>query len=218
MYAVAASTCATAKAVSRRKTNKVGRRPACKHCENLKVSSNHWLRSLDGKIVCPRLLATECRYCHERGHTVKNCQELQAKNTLIPVAAPKTVKRVVTFPTQKKQGFNILMDTDSEEECMRVVPIHSDDEDDDEDPTTWNGRTTFAQVLKTPPQVMVPKLSLIHPDLLDTVEPDAFPPSPDDYPPHMMGGNKEYTPFASLIADSLVGRDWADLTDSDDDA
>lgn len=30
-----------------------------------------------GKVVCPRLLATECRYCKESGHTVKFCEKLK---------------------------------------------------------------------------------------------------------------------------------------------
>lgn len=33
----------------------------------------------DGKVVCPLLLNQECRYCHEKGHTPKQCPEIKAK-------------------------------------------------------------------------------------------------------------------------------------------
>ena len=33
----------------------------------------------DGKVVCPLLLNQECRYCHEKGHTPKECPEIKAK-------------------------------------------------------------------------------------------------------------------------------------------
>lgn len=33
----------------------------------------------DGKVVCPLLLNQECRYCHEKGHTPKQCPLIKAK-------------------------------------------------------------------------------------------------------------------------------------------
>lgn len=33
----------------------------------------------DGKVVCPLLLNQECRYCHEKGHTPKECPHIKAK-------------------------------------------------------------------------------------------------------------------------------------------
>ena len=32
-----------------------------------------------GKVVCPLLLNQECRYCHKKGHTPKECPEIKAK-------------------------------------------------------------------------------------------------------------------------------------------
>ena len=32
-----------------------------------------------GKVVCPLLLNQECRYCHQKGHTPKECPEIKAK-------------------------------------------------------------------------------------------------------------------------------------------
>jgi hypothetical protein len=53
--------------------------PSCPHCKNLGLKNDHWLRansSHDSAIVCPVLLKTECRYCHQLGHSVSKCQRL----------------------------------------------------------------------------------------------------------------------------------------------
>ena len=58
------------------------RPPCCPHCSNLnkysevQLPTNHFLRetpAIDSKLVCPVLLATECRYCKKFGHTVSRC-------------------------------------------------------------------------------------------------------------------------------------------------
>ena len=53
--------------------------PSCVHCKNLGLKNDHWLRansSHDSPIVCPVLLKTECRYCHQLGHNISKCQRL----------------------------------------------------------------------------------------------------------------------------------------------
>jgi hypothetical protein len=52
---------------------------SCPHCKNLGLKNDHWLRknsSHDSHIVCPVLLKTECRYCHQLGHNISKCQRL----------------------------------------------------------------------------------------------------------------------------------------------
>lgn len=34
-----------------------------------------------GKTACPKLLATECRYCHQKGHILSHCPLLKEKNS-----------------------------------------------------------------------------------------------------------------------------------------
>jgi hypothetical protein len=181
MYSATATVCADVK-----KAKKIVGRPACKHCENMNMPSDHWLRSLDGSIACPRLLATECRYCHSMGHTIKKCNILQAKNS------SRTSGRLISMPT----GSNVLTDTDSEDECMRVVPLQN---------TSWNGKSTFAQIIQSMPvSNPVTHLSLIHPD--DLEEPEYYPESPIDPPPR----NACSTPFANL-------RSFEYISESDDE-
>jgi len=53
--------------------------PSCPHCRNLGLKNDHWLResaSPDSAVVCPVLLKTECRYCHQLGHNISKCQRL----------------------------------------------------------------------------------------------------------------------------------------------
>ena len=60
--------------------------PVCVHCRNLGLEYAHWLRKSpepDSPVVCPVLLATECRYCHELGHTVAGCP---AKKRNVPLS------------------------------------------------------------------------------------------------------------------------------------
>ena len=40
----------------------------------------HWVKDKkDGKVTCPLLLANECGYCHEKGHTPKFCPRLKSR-------------------------------------------------------------------------------------------------------------------------------------------
>ena len=175
--------------------------PACKHCENLRLPSSHWLRSLAGQIVCPVLLATECRYCHLTGHTVKACPELELKNKKMNGQINRVKIEPKTEFVPVKSGVHVLQeDTDSEEEGGRVFPEEISRE------SVWNGKTSFAKVVATPPPV---KLSLIHPDESDSY----YPKSPADSPPvHSL----PIMPYDMLL-NKYKGMDWADICDSDDE-
>lgn len=59
----------------------------CKVCHDAGRSrseyTSHFVKDKKGpcgKVVCPLLLSQECRYCHEIGHTPKECPEILAKN------------------------------------------------------------------------------------------------------------------------------------------
>lgn len=55
---------------------------------------SHWLRDKPGKggvVVCPYLLSIECRYCHEKGHTMGQC----------PILKKRKVPRQRMDPRQK---------------------------------------------------------------------------------------------------------------------
>lgn len=57
--------------------------PFCKFCADMgQDPKDHWLRATSNpqsRVTCPRLLATECRYCKEMGHTLSYCPVRKAK-------------------------------------------------------------------------------------------------------------------------------------------
>ncbi len=60
----------------------------CKFCcdagKSEDVFTSHYLRestNTDANVVCPTLLAMECRYCHKAGHTVRYCPKLATPAT-----------------------------------------------------------------------------------------------------------------------------------------
>jgi len=120
--------------MSHRNTNVV-RKPCCKVCKDSGKSeseySSHWPKDSDGKTVCPTLLAQDCRYCGESGHTVKYCKVLERDNankekrqkqedrvrrTQVHEVASKP-QRVAPLATSR---FALLMDDDSDESPRRA--------------------------------------------------------------------------------------------------
>lgn len=62
------------------------KQPFCKVCFDAKRNdyNTHFLKDFSGSlpvVLCPYLLALQCNYCKEQGHTVSYCEVLKAKNT-----------------------------------------------------------------------------------------------------------------------------------------
>jgi len=62
------------------------KKPFCKVCFDAGKSeqeyTNHYLKDRpgpNGKVICPTLLMTECRYCHEHGHFKSHCPALEER-------------------------------------------------------------------------------------------------------------------------------------------
>lgn len=54
----------------------------CKFCYDTGSSkeeyTSHYVQNIPGRwgvVVCPKLLAIECRYCKEKGHTISKCRK-----------------------------------------------------------------------------------------------------------------------------------------------
>lgn len=72
--------------MSRNNTNNAYVKKFCKVCQDSgkseEVYRSHFTRETpdpNSKVICPTLLALECRYCYKNGHTVKYCPCLKEK-------------------------------------------------------------------------------------------------------------------------------------------
>jgi hypothetical protein len=126
------------------KTSNKGPKPFCKVCHDAgkseKEYTNHFVKSEPGpkgKVVCPTLLAQECRYCFNQGHTAGYCPVIAANKAAEEKALKQAAKRAYMEeqeaekakpkPKQAKKITNsfaaaFCSDSDSEEE-KRVFTI-----------------------------------------------------------------------------------------------
>jgi len=95
------------------KQNQRSYKPSCPHCRNLGLKNDHWLReSADpaSQLMCPVLLNTECKYCHEMGHNVSKCARLGKKRSMSTATTDssfvKTIHVDVKVEGPKKMSYS----------------------------------------------------------------------------------------------------------------
>ena len=98
-------------------------KPFCKVCADAgKTDTAHFVRSSPdpkSQVLCPTLLALECRYCSQTGHTVKYCALLKKNNKDKEREHRRvfnTTPAPTTTTTQKNNNKFALLDDDDEEE------------------------------------------------------------------------------------------------------
>jgi hypothetical protein len=117
------------------RTNQVSnKKPFCKVCQDAgkpeSEYTSHYVRSMPDKsgktkVICPTLLATECRYCYGLGHTTKFCPVIEAtKKSEEKAANRKQTEEKKPLP-KAKAPTNVFAgladDSDSDEE--KVVKV-----------------------------------------------------------------------------------------------
>ena len=110
-------------------------KPFCKVCHDAgkpeSEYTSHFVRSDTGpnsKVICPTLLAQECRYCCKIGHTVKFCPVLADQHKTEAKTAKKCeyleakVNKPITKKYKKKQNaFEVLdFESDTEKEDINI--------------------------------------------------------------------------------------------------
>jgi hypothetical protein len=121
----------------------MSRTPLCKVCQDAgkpeSVFRSHFTRQTPdphSKVVCPTLLAQECRYCFKKGHTVKYCSVLKADNKALEKTKNADKKPVVKPPTIKKP-----------QNCFSCLDCDSDEDEDEPVQEPVQNQVTYASVL-----------------------------------------------------------------------
>jgi hypothetical protein len=134
----------------------------CKVCQDAGKPEteykSHFTRETKDKnstVICPTLLAQECRYCFKNGHTVKYCPSLKQKtNTNI-------TKKPVISTEGKKPKTNINTNK------FAYLDWGSDDDEEDK-PVTNQNHSTIKQIEKTVKVVKTTKEAEEFPCLMGT--------------------------------------------------
>ena len=107
--------------------NNNNKKPFCKVCADAgKTDTAHYVRlNPDPKspVVCPTLLALECRYCFKSGHTVKYCAVAKKNNKLRTnrdrdrhTTTTNNTTTVVQDKPPTNSKFAVLLEDDEEED------------------------------------------------------------------------------------------------------
>ena len=143
--------------------NNNNKRPFCKVCADAgKTDTAHYVRlTPDPKspVVCPTLLALECRYCFKLGHTVKYCALAKKNNKLkmnlkinlkINRDSVTTTNNTTTQdkpPTNSK--FAALLEEEQEQE--QELELEQEQENNHTTSTTTQINNTWASIAKAKP-------------------------------------------------------------------
>jgi Nanos RNA binding domain len=114
------------------KIQPVSKKPYCKVCHDAgKPESDytsHWVRTLPDRtgkttVTCPTLLATECRYCYNLGHTAKFCPVLKYKERAERRALERPKQKVVENRKIANKFASLLEESSDSEEEVKVSQV-----------------------------------------------------------------------------------------------
>lgn len=100
----------------------------CKFCYDCKqpksVYTSHYTKDKagpDGVVICPLILNSECRYCHEKGHLKKCCPKLRRKQShsrQFKIQKPQKVEK-----PSPKDGWTVVANKRKENRVRFANPI-----------------------------------------------------------------------------------------------
>ena len=100
----------------------------CKVCHDAGKSESEYrshftreTRDPTSRVICPTLLALECRFCYKKGHTVKYCSVLKEKNNPTKMRQQETQKAVEKSEGKPNNMFDCLGSDFEEEEAVEQV-------------------------------------------------------------------------------------------------
>ena len=116
--------------MSHNNSNQYAKKPFCKVCFDAgKADTAHFIRKTPdpkSQVTCPTLLALECRYCFQHGHTVKYCTVLQKQDKDKDIKHKKIIghQTPTLTPTLIKNSnkFAVFEDEDEMEQLQQQLP------------------------------------------------------------------------------------------------
>ena len=105
------------------------RKPCCKVCVDAgkteKEYSSHYVKDLNGNVMCPTLLSQECRYCKKKGHTTSHCSTLKKQkefeeNSRKPPVSP--AKKQAPAPKRSNVFAYLEMNSDESDDEVEEFP------------------------------------------------------------------------------------------------
>jgi hypothetical protein len=179
-------------------SNQISKTPYCKVCHDAGKTdySSHWLKDKTGKIVCPILLKTECRYCHKMGHTVKYCKVILASSNPTPKLTLVSKEKKATAKVVPVNSFSVLEDADADEDEYEYHEKEIKEELIQQTKKNVEILTNWVAIAAQPPKVKLPVPKKIAP--VPVVKPAPW--------------SKAHENLARIYS-----RSWADWSDDEDD-
>ena len=146
-------------------STKIDSKKYCKVCHDAGKSEIEYLshfiresRDPNSKIVCPTLLSLECRYCSNKGHTIKYCKILEKNKNMssrqerINNYHIKTEKNDVKYKESSNIFDNLGSDSEKEEDekCSDIRAPNSTLSDNFSEICSKSVPKSYASVLSTP--------------------------------------------------------------------
>ena len=130
------------------------KKPFCKVCfdsgKTEKEYTSHYVKKLDGTVICPTLLSAECRFCHKKGHTVSKCPLAKKHDKMRTTSEKNSLTTEKKAPIQEKQEKKI-------KNQFAVLLSDDEDEDDDYEIENTNEKIDFPDLFKSVMKVSEPK-------------------------------------------------------------
>ena len=194
----------------------------CKVCQDAGKTeseySSHFTRESrdpNSRVVCPTLLALNCKYCFQKGHTVKYCKELKKKER----TAVHQLRRSEAPTKSESKGIrantNIFIALDSEDEA--------DDEPKENQVLTPEVQEQFpAMTASKPvlPQLVTTSYASVLARPFEAKAPESKTPvAPRQAPKAAPKAAPRLAPWASKVATTVPSKmNWADMdSDSEDE-
>lgn len=136
-------------------------KPFCKICFDAgkpeSQYTSHYIRKTtdpNSAITCPILLATECRYCHQMGHTISRCTLREQNNRArdAPAQAPRQVQASSTRPVQASSTRPVAVAVSTTRQSNSRFAALDDDEEETVSSTTVPASLTIAPAPLSAPQ------------------------------------------------------------------